>query len=185
MIDQVKNDKLIYLLQSGLPLVSRPFEETARLLELSEAEVIAEIKKFQQGGLVRRFGGVFNSSGLGFQTCLCAVNVPESDLGMVDSLICPNPGVTHCYLRGEVPNLWFTITIHKTQYNETVEKFRQLLLPNRLLTFPAVKTFKLQVIFDKTGSGQPAAVYPLQGEAVKLSGREKQIGRLGDMLKRP
>ena len=177
MRDQIKNDKLIYLLQRGLPLVSHPFEEIARLLELSENEVIDEIKKFQRVGLVRRFGGVFNSSGLGFQTCLCAVNIPESDLERVNSLISPNPGVTHCYLRDEVPNLWFTITIHKTQYNEAMEKLRHLLLPDRLLTFPAVKAFKIQVIFDKTDSGQPVPVSALPGETVKLSDREKQVVR--------
>jgi len=104
------NDKLIYLLQRGLPLESRPFAAIAKELDLSEEEVITKVKELQNSSLIRRFGGVFNSASLGFKSCLCAVNVPEKDIERLNDIISPDSGVTHCYIRDSEPNLWFTFT---------------------------------------------------------------------------
>jgi DNA-binding Lrp family transcriptional regulator len=175
MIEQEQNDKLIYLLQAGLPFCSRPFNKIAEELKISEADVVAEIKKLQKSGLIRRFGGVFNSAGLGFKSCLCAVNVPEYDIERVNSLISPDSGVTHCYLRNSEPNLWFTYTAHQDQYEKGLNKFRRKLCPRHLLVLPAIKKFKVQVIFNKTGSDTPMQPIVQELKVPQLSQKEKAL----------
>lgn len=175
MTEQTSNDKLIFLLQKGLPLLSRPFTAIAKELDMSEDDVIGKIKELQHSGMVRRFGGVFNSASLGFQSCLCAVNVPADALERINGLISPNSGVTHCYIRNSVPNLWFTFTTHESKYDEGLENFARTLKPYDLLVLPALKRFKIQVIFDKTGSEKPAPPPVQDVEVLELSEKEKQV----------
>ena len=177
MTDQNKKDKLIYLLQKGLPLVSRPFADLASRLEMSEADLLHEIHTLQKSGLIRRFGGIFNSASLGFKACLCGINVADNEIDQVNSLLISNPGITHSYLRDGVPNLWFTITVQKSQYNMTMKNLKNCLLPYNLLAFPAVKSFKIQVIFDKTGAVDDTQVPVFQGKTLELAEEQKQVVR--------
>lgn len=169
------NNKLIYLLQRGLPLHKEPFAEISNQLGMTQSAVIEEIQNLKQNGLIRRFGGVFNSNSLKYRTCLCAVNVPENDIEKVTSLICPDPGITHCYQREGIPNIWFTITVYDSQYDKTMEQLRNSMKPYELLDFPSVKPYKIQVIFDRNGSEKKDPVPILKLQKLELSSREKKV----------
>lgn len=167
-------DKLVYLLQKGLPLESRPFSVLATELGVPESEVIKEVKDLQKSGLIRRFGGVFNSASLGFKSCLCAVSVPEKDIERINGLIIPNLGVTHCYIRDDKLNFWFTFTSREDDYESGLAEFRKKLDPFKLLVLPAVKRFKIQVIFDKTGSEKSDLKKTKTSGVIDLSEKEKK-----------
>lgn len=175
MTEESIQDKLIFLLQKGLPLESRPFSQIAGELNWSEDTVLAEIKKLQQEGMIRRFGGVFNSASLGFKSCLCAVNIPDDEVDRINAMISPDPGVTHFYIRDGEPNLWFTYTAHKSNYDDGLQRFKRQLKPYKMLVMPSKKRFKIQVIFDKSGSEKTAPPPPQEVEEIKLSKKEKQV----------
>lgn len=178
MSEQLQQDRLILILQKGVLYEPRPFFAIGRQLEMSEDQVIDQIRKLQQSGIIRRFGGVFNSASLGFKSCLCAVNVPADELDRVNAMISPDSGVTHCYIRKGEPNLWFTFTADELQYEKGLEKFNKNLNPYKLLVLPAIKKYKTQVIFDKSQSRENIVSLDVpQLTVLELSAKEKQLVR--------
>jgi len=102
---------LLYKLQEGLPLTSRPFRDLGRELGLTEEEVMSRIVALKEGGQIRRLGGVFNSPALGYVSSLCALYALPQEVDDIARIINSVPGVTHNYLRDDTKlNIWFTLT---------------------------------------------------------------------------
>lgn len=95
--------------QRGFPLVSNPYAELAHSLGVSEAEVIARLKKLAEDGTVSRIGAIFRPHTLGWST-LAAVSAPESRVEAVAQIINGYPEVNHNYEREHAFNLWFVVT---------------------------------------------------------------------------
>lgn len=92
--------RLISATQSGLPLVSRPYEAVAVLLDTSGAQVRERLAQMLASGLIRRIGAVPNHYRLGFRAN--GMTVWDVDDAQVDALgeqIGALPGVSHCYRR--------------------------------------------------------------------------------------
>lgn len=153
---------LLLLLQRGLPLSRRPFKDLGERCGASEAEVLDAVRQWSADGLLRRLGGVFESSRLGYQTTLCAVAAPWHDVEAAAGRLAAHSGVTHCYARApfecrhdrdasELPPLWFTLTARQEAFAAELARLRTLCRPHGLLELPACKRFKIEVIFD-TGS---------------------------------
>jgi len=118
-----KGDKeLLNLLQSGLPIVSRPFKCIAEALGQEESWVLERIKSLQREGVIRRLGGIFDSRRLGFSSTLIAMKVPDEGLEQVIEVINSYPGVTHNYIRNHEYNLWFTLTVPSAEEMESTLK---------------------------------------------------------------
>ena len=103
--------RLLKLMQEGLPLSPRPYLQLAQETEMSEEEVLERVQYFKDKGLLRRFGGVFNSRKLGYKGILLAAKVKESRFNEVVEIINSHPGVTHNYKRRDEYNLWFTLSV--------------------------------------------------------------------------
>lgn len=136
-------------IQSGFPVVSKPFLEIGNRLGLSEDEVIGRIKSLKQDGIIRRIGGNFNSRKLGFTSTLCAARVPEDKIEGFVKVVNSYKGVTHNYLRKNAYNIWFTFIAPDMASIETALKEIALKTGvNDILNLPAEKMYKIKVDFE-------------------------------------
>lgn len=188
-------DGIVAALQRGIPPDPRPFAALAGTLGVSEDEVLAVLRGMLADGSARRFGAVFDARRLGYRSELCAIRVPESDLEAVGAVVAAHAGVTHAYLRGQppglppfpeapgltaIPNLWFTLAVLRERFEREFERLRGSLAGRTILRLPAVRRFKIDVVFDPAQRedgervGLPA---PVEDEAAREGGcHEKEFG---------
>jgi siroheme decarboxylase len=141
------NSRLLLALQKGLPVESRPFAAIGRDLGLPEAAVLSRVHSLFESGVARRFGAVFDSRSLGYESTLCAVDVPGDDLVAAVARIVPHPGITHCYERAGHPNLWFTMTALGYTMERELARVGKALGPYPVLNLPALKKYKIEAVF--------------------------------------
>ena len=92
--------QLIAAIQGGLPLVSHPYAEVGRHIDMSEEQVISRINEMQQSGIIKRFGVVVRHHELGYTANAMVVwDVPEQRLDEVGEALGDQPCVTLCYQR--------------------------------------------------------------------------------------
>jgi DNA-binding Lrp family transcriptional regulator len=77
-------EKLVLnLIQDNFPVHPKPYEVLAERLrekegrELSGQDILSIVNSLKSRGFVRRLGGIFNSSPLGYRSTLCAARVPD------------------------------------------------------------------------------------------------------------
>jgi DNA-binding Lrp family transcriptional regulator len=159
----VGDDTIVTALQRGVPLAPRPFAVLGRALGKTEDSVLGVLRRMLEDGSARRFGAVFDARRLGYRSELCAMDVPEADLGRIGSVVAAHPGVTHCYRRGHppgiprfperadapsTPELWFTLAVLKDQFLAQMEILETLVSPYGIWRLPAARRFKIDVVFD-------------------------------------
>ncbi|WP_273484380.1 Lrp/AsnC family transcriptional regulator [Desulforamulus ruminis] len=92
--------KLIRHLQSGLPLVPRPFAELASQFDLNEAEVLAKVNDFKKKGYLKRISPVLSHQRVGYlANALVVWRVPPESIEEVGQKLARQPAVSHCYQR--------------------------------------------------------------------------------------
>jgi putative heme d1 biosynthesis radical SAM protein NirJ2 len=143
-------ERLIIRLQSGLPLVPRPFKALAEELGTTQGSVLRAMRWLTGKGIVRRLGATFDSQSLGYTSTLCAVRVPPERLEEVAAIINAYPGVTHNYLREHDYNLWFTLIAGSAErLASLIREIGQRTGIQDIISLPAVKTFKIAVTFPE------------------------------------
>ena len=92
--------KLIQLTQSGLPLVSQPYQNLAQQLGITACEVKARFQRMLDHGVIRRIAAVPNHYSLGFRANGMTVwNVPDNRVSDLGPKIGALDFVSHCYHR--------------------------------------------------------------------------------------
>lgn len=190
-------------LQRGVPLAERPFEALGAACGLSEDEVLAFVRRLLDSGQARRFGAVFDARRLGYRSALCAMRVPRARLAEVAAKVVPVRGITHAYERGwpeelpadlpggpagrEWPNLWFTLAAPAAGFSAELETLRGACQPYAIHELPALRRFKIDVVFDVRTRDRDERVEPRrpaeQAGAVALDEGQKALVRLleGDL----
>ncbi len=151
-------------LQRGIPLTERPFAELGATCGLSEAAVIDLVRRLLAAGDARRFGAVFDARRLGYRSALCAMLLPRDQLSGIARKVTALRGVTHAYERGwpsELPpdapggpngrvwpNLWFTLAEPSATFTQALETLRAECQPYGIDELPALRRFKIDVVFD-------------------------------------
>jgi DNA-binding Lrp family transcriptional regulator len=152
--------RILFELQAGLPLVSRPFARLGRGLGLSEQDVLAVAAAALSDGRARRLGAIFEPTRLGYASTLGVVTVPLSRVAEAAQTLTELPGVTHCYRRRLLagpaggrawPNLWFTLQAPIRGLPAAWAEARRRLRPWRPVSLPARRRFKIRAVF-----GDPA-----------------------------
>lgn len=170
--------RLLLILQKGLPLDARPFAVVGREFGLDEEAVLERVRGWFASGLARRFGAVFDSRSLGYESTLCAADIPAADLEAAARRIAPHPGITHCYERDGHPNLWFTMTAPAAELARELDRVAAALGAGEVLNLPALRKFKIEAVF---GRGEEAdAPRPSAAPAAPLaplSEREREAVR--------
>lgn len=153
------DETLLAALQRGIPLEPRPFERLADELGLKEAEVLDFVRRCREEGMVRRFGGVFDTRRLGYASALCAVRLEAAALERAVAALVPLKGVTHCYLRElpaswparigaeKFPNLWFTLSCPRDVFAAMADEVRARLGAAEVHVLPALRRYKVDVVF--------------------------------------
>lgn len=139
--------QLIDRYQRDLPVSERPYEDMARELGLTEAEVIERLSALQEQQVLSRVGPVFEHSQAG-ASLLAAVAAPDEQMDLVAARINRAPGVNHNYAREHTYNLWFVMTAPNDDILEERldELEHQLKLP--MLRLPMVEGYHIDLGFD-------------------------------------
>ena len=141
-------EQVIIRLQSGLPLVSRPYKALAEELDVTQGSILKAIRWLVAKGIVRKLGAVFDLKNLGYASTLCAGRVPLERVDEVAAVINAYPGVTHNYLREHDYNLWFTLIAgSEEQLSRQIQEIRQRTGIEDIISLPALRTFKIAVSF--------------------------------------
>jgi DNA-binding Lrp family transcriptional regulator len=101
--------RIVNALQDGFPLSPRPYAEAAGSLGLTEAELIARLKRLLESRAITRFGPFFDAAAMGGAFCLCAMAVPGERFETVMTQINARPEVAHNYERAHRMNMWFVL----------------------------------------------------------------------------
>jgi len=155
---------VVNALQAGIPLTPHPFEEIGRQYGFSGDAVLALVRKLKADGSCRRVGAIFDARRLGYRSVLCGALAPASELYRCAAIASACPGVTHCYERGwpsELPpdspgapgnriwpNLWFTLATPADAFDAEIERLQTAFGTVAIQTLPAVRRFKIDVVFD-------------------------------------
>jgi len=144
--------RLLDIIQSGFPLVSRPYAAVGQELGLTEAEVLARVRALREKGVIRRIGGNFQSNKLGWHSTLCAARVPEARMEEFIETVNAYPGVTHNYLRKHAFNVWFTfIGPSREEVRAVLQEIRDATGID-VLYLPTEKLYKIKVDFKMKDS---------------------------------
>jgi DNA-binding Lrp family transcriptional regulator len=109
--DLDRNDKLlINHLQGGFPVSSRPYQEVAEALGMSEAEVIKRLRRLLKDGILTRLGAILDATRLGGARTLAAMQVPPERVDEVAAAINRHPEISHNYERHHPINVWFVVS---------------------------------------------------------------------------
>jgi DNA-binding Lrp family transcriptional regulator len=143
------NKKLVNLLQKGLPLEKNPYGTLAAQLEISRSELLARIKDLFQEGYIRRLGGTFNNSCMGYTSLLFGIHVPDDIFDPVAAYVNSFKGVTHNYQRSGKLNMWFTFSFSDPAEKESlIQELKEHFEILEIFEFPNLRNYKLNVYFD-------------------------------------
>ncbi len=102
-----KESELIAAVQDGLPLDPRPYAAVGRRVGLTEAEVIAGLRRLVERGVIRRFGLVLSHRDLGYRANGMVVwDIPDDAVATIGARLAALPYVTLCYRRPRRPPDW-------------------------------------------------------------------------------
>jgi DNA-binding Lrp family transcriptional regulator len=170
--------QLCNVLQDGLPICRKPYDDLARYLNNDEETILREIRGLKESGVIRRICAIINSRALGLTGTLVAAHIPEESLQEVAEAVNSMGNVSHNYLRKHYYNLWFTLQAGSPKEIEVTV----LKLSGRFgidfYSLPVERVFKLDVRFDAEGGEQfsDAGQIP-KNDVVELNETEKQILR--------
>ncbi|MEN8196083.1 MAG: winged helix-turn-helix transcriptional regulator [Pseudomonadota bacterium] len=95
-----KERELIAAIQDGIPMEKYPYAAIARLIGLSEAQVIDRIRQLTERGIIRRFGLVLSHRDLGYNANAMVVwDIPDAAAGEIGEKLAALDYVTLCYRR--------------------------------------------------------------------------------------
>jgi DNA-binding Lrp family transcriptional regulator len=139
---------LLERLQSGFPLVPRPFAALGCALDLTEEDVLARMYRLKQENVIRQISAIFDTRRLGYQSTLVAFHVAHGALESVASCVSDHPGVSHNYGRAHHYNLWFTLAVPPGKgVREEIGRLAKGTGVDDWLDLPALRTFKLRTHF--------------------------------------
>ena len=152
MILSETDRKILHRLQSNLPLVSRPFQDLSRELNIDEDTIIERIKFMIEKGYVRRLAPIINTQAMGREATLAAIKVPEERIDEVSEIVNSYSGVSHNYLRKgrncNIPyNMWFTMSAKDDEELHSRLKEIEDRTGLTVRSLPTVKKFKIGVRF--------------------------------------
>ena len=139
---------LLNLLQSEIPICSRPFAAMAEKLHTDEQTVINRLSELKSAGYLRRIGTFFDSNQLGYKGALIALTVEPSKIPQVAEKINGYNGATHNYEREGRYNLWFTLlTENPTKEQNILSEIGALSGVEDMICLKANKKYKVNVQF--------------------------------------
>ncbi|MFH2060437.1 MAG: Lrp/AsnC family transcriptional regulator [Pseudomonadota bacterium] len=143
-----QNIKILNNIQLNFPIDARPYRVLAQELNLSEDDLIQNIRQMKEDCIIRRIGGNFSPDKLGYHSTLCAAKVPEDKIDLFTKTVNEYSGVTHNYMREHTFNIWFTFIARSVKtIAENIEQIRKDTGVDTILNLPATRVFKISANF--------------------------------------
>ena len=133
--------RIVNALQGGFPIVDRPFAEVAAGLEIGEDELIEQITRLREDGVLTRFGAV----ALGGAFTLCAMQVSEERFGEVATIVNALPEVAHNYRREHRLNMWFVLGTERPEQIEAAIALIEARTGLPVLNLPKLEEYFLEL----------------------------------------
>jgi len=143
--------RILDALQNDFPLSERPYKIISRRLQIPCDQLWDRIQRLMAEGIIRRIGASLDSHKFGFCSTLAAVSTSGNLVERAAEIIGRFPEVTHCYLRNDNFNIWFTIIAIS---NERIEYILEnictslSLESSQVLNLPVKYFFKLDARFN-------------------------------------
>lgn len=125
-----QRQQLWQLLETGLPLVARPYQAFAEQITASEQQVLHQVEHWQNEGLFRRFGVIVKHRALGINAnCMLVLDIPDEEVDQVGEQLANAPGVNLCYQRPRRDNWQYNLfcMVHGRCREAVIERIQQLL----------------------------------------------------------
>jgi len=116
--------QLVRLLQESLPLIERPYAALAGRLDLTGDEVLQQIRRWRDAGVIRRFGALVNHRHLGFGGNGMAVfRVAENRIDRIGKELARRRQVSHCYQRRPLESFDYNLfaMVHGTSAEQVTD----------------------------------------------------------------
>jgi siroheme decarboxylase len=140
---------ILRTVQRDFPLENRPYRILAERVNMAENEMLGQLHRMRELGLIRRVGATFQAEKLGYVSTLIAARVPAERLEAFIAEVNSLPGVSHNYGRANDFNVWFTLTVPSPSLIEAIlRRLRENFGIESIYSLPAVKIFKLNVYFS-------------------------------------
>ncbi|RCV88951.1 Lrp/AsnC family transcriptional regulator [Billgrantia montanilacus] len=147
--------RLRALLETGLPLTSRPWRTLAEQCGMSEGEVMACVKRWQDVGLIKRMGLVVRHHALGVcANAMVVWDVPEDAVGELGRRLAAEPAVTLCYRRPRrLPDWPYNLfcMIHGTRRDRVLAALDEIVERQALQAIPHRVLFSLKAYKQRGG----------------------------------
>lgn len=151
--------RLIAAIQSGLPLVSRPYAAVGEPIGLTETEVIASLSYLLQIGVIKRLGIVVRHRQLGYRANAMVVwDIPDAQVTAIGQQIGQFAGVSLCYCRARHLPEWpynLYCMIHGKDRNAVLRDL------DKLIATYDLSHISHQVLFSRRCFKQSGACYTL------------------------
>ncbi|MBU0500590.1 MAG: AsnC family protein [Gammaproteobacteria bacterium] len=99
-LDDPVQQALIRAIESGLPLVARPYAQIGEQLRITEEEVIHRIQLLMENDLIKRMGVVVRHGQLGYKANAMVVwDIPDERVVEIGRCFSHFPFITLCYSR--------------------------------------------------------------------------------------
>ena len=105
--------RLLDLMQGRFPLHPRPYEAVAREAGVTEAEVLARVRRLLDERIIRQVTPIYDTRAFGYGSMLVAAKVDPEHPWRAAKIVNSHPGVSHNYLRNHDFNMWFTIAVEE------------------------------------------------------------------------
>ncbi|MBI5393918.1 MAG: AsnC family transcriptional regulator [Verrucomicrobia bacterium] len=151
--------RLLSMIQTGVPIVQRPFARLGEPLGLTEAEVIERITALKRDGIIRQISAIFDTRSIGYASSLVAARCDAAREEAAAAVISAHPGVSHNYKRNHDFNIWFTLAVPPTSrfgLEKAVDILQRLSGAQSMRLLPTLKLYKIGVQLDIEGSIEPA-----------------------------
>ena len=137
--------------QQGMPLVSEPYSEIAREINLkgfsvTEQEIIDSLSSLKERGMISRVGPVFKPNSIGVST-LAAIAVPANRVVEVANIVSAFSQVNHNYEREHQFNLWFVVTASSQNEVEQVLEAIELQAGLSVMNLPMEQDYHIDLGF--------------------------------------
>jgi siroheme decarboxylase len=136
-------------LETGLPLVPRPYQALAQGINADETQVLEQMRQWSEQGLFRRIGLVLNHRALGFAAnAMLVLDVPDALIDEVGQRLGRSPGISLCYQRPRrLPDWRYNLfcMVHGRQRDRVEAQIQTLLETHLLSDLPHQLLFSTQV----------------------------------------
>lgn len=146
--------QILDIIQSSFPVDPRPYAVVGEQVGLTEAEVLARVRRLKGEGVIRRMGANFGSRELGWKSTLCGAEVPQDKLDEFVAEVNKHPGITHNYLRDHKYNVWFALIAPSMDDIEAILGGITEKTGVPIMNLPASKLFKIKVDFQMSDQAE-------------------------------